>query len=724
MSGALKLVTRSLSRKLSLIVVLITVAGVAGMLVLISSRVGDTLEADAERYQLEVATSTAATIETDLVRALQVARTLSATIGSLVEGGMIDRDSINEVLHGVLEQNPDLLGTYTAWEPNALDGRDAEFAGTAGTDASGRFIPYWYRSSGTIETTPLVDYDTPGVGDYYQLPVTSGHEMLLEPYLYPINGVDVLMTSLVVPVRVNGVITGMAGVDIALDTFQASVNESRPLGTGRVTLLSDTGLFVAYSDPAKLGTAATDIEPSFQEGIDDATGVAAWTSTPASLGERARSVSVKLTIGETGSRWTVVVSISEDTVRGPLDDLNRLQLMIGTMFALLAGTGCWLALRRWLGRPLGMITQSVGLIAEGRLDEPVAGTERSDELGELARGIDAYRDSRRHEIHQGAKEAELRADHDRMRADQASLAVERERLLAEKVENQQRNDLNRAQSLGELADEFSTAIGTIAAVVSNEANSMQRRAEELSSASNATTNDAATVSGVAERAVEDIRQVECATEVLVASLGHISGQVARSTATAQRAVAEADAMQGEFCMLEEAARGISVVVNLIEQIASQTNLLALNATIEAARAGEAGKGFAVVANEVRELAGQTASATKEIARQINDVQQATSHSFTAINAISGTITDLNEATLAISTAVEQQTSATARMSDGVESVVRGMDKVSTTMAGIVSSTTTSGRSAETLLAGAISLAGHGERLELQSVTFVERIVSA
>ena len=79
MSGALKLVTRSLSRKLSLIVVLITVAGVAGMLVLIASRVGDTLEADAERYQLEVAPSTAATIETDLVRALPVARTLSAS---------------------------------------------------------------------------------------------------------------------------------------------------------------------------------------------------------------------------------------------------------------------------------------------------------------------------------------------------------------------------------------------------------------------------------------------------------------------------------------------------------------------------------------------------------------------------------------------------------------------------------------------------------------------
>ena len=74
-------------------------------------------------------------------------------------------------------------------------------------------------------------------------------------------------------------------------------------------------------------------------------------------------------------------------------------------------------------------------------------------------------------------------------------------------------------------------------------------------------------------------------------------------------------MQG---LADNAAR-ISVVVDLIQTIASQTNLLALNATIEAARAGDAGRGFAVVASEVKSLANQTAKATDEIRQQIGSM---------------------------------------------------------------------------------------------------------
>ena len=143
--------------------------------------------------------------------------------------------------------------------------------------------------------------------------------------------------------------------------------------------------------------------------------------------------------------------------------------------------------------------------------------------------------------------------------------------------------------------------------------------------------------------------------------------------------------------LSDSSQKIFRVVNLISNFTTQTQLLALNASIEATRAGEYGRGFAVVADEVRSLARQSASATTEIEKLVQDIQEGTAEVSTVMetgiqqvvegtNLVSETRQSLNaivEATAEISKLVAGITGATQAQTQQAQSVTQTMTEVAT-----------------------------------------------
>jgi methyl-accepting chemotaxis protein len=313
----------------------------------------------------------------------------------------------------------------------------------------------------------------------------------------------------------------------------------------------------------------------------------------------------------------------------------------------------WLYVGRSILRRLGNLQRSMQRLSEGDLQSEIYQSHQHDEIAAMADSLEVFRESM---------------------IEGRSLSAEQDRDRAAKAERASRMEVRIA--------EFEAAVRAALEGLQSSANSMQLTAESMSTSADQSSALVSAVASAAEETSVNVQTVSAGTEELSSSIAEISRQVVTSAQIARKAVDEAGATDATMQGLAESASRISVVVDLIQVIASQTNLLALNATIEAARAGEAGRGFAVVASEVKNLASQTANATDEIRAQIANMQQVTTSAVGAIRNIGITITEINEVTTAIASAVEQQGAATREIARNIQHAAGGTSEVSGNIVGV------------------------------------------
>ena len=303
---------------------------------------------------------------------------------------------------------------------------------------------------------------------------------------------------------------------------------------------------------------------------------------------------------------------------------------------------------------LGSLKEKMAKLAAGDLKVEIAEAARRDEVGDMARTVQVFKEN----------------------------AAQMHRLESEQAELKAQGEAEKRRALGELASRFEARVRGIVEAVSQAASEMQSTSDGLTASAEGTRQKALAVASGAGQATTNVQTVAAAAEQLSSSIAEIGRQVVQAASTAKAAAEEGRKTDQSVASLAEAAEKIGEVVALINDIASQTNLLALNATIEAARAGEAGKGFAVVASEVKSLATQTAKATDDIRAQIASIQGETQSAVQAIRSISATIMAVNEISSSIASAVEEQTAATQEITRNVQQAAAGTRDVSQNITGV------------------------------------------
>ena len=354
----------------------------------------------------------------------------------------------------------------------------------------------------------------------------------------------------------------------------------------------------------------------------------------------------------------------------------------------------WVVSRR-VARPLLAMTSAMRRLAGGDSSIDVPALSRNDEIGEMARSVEVFRDNA------------IKAD--AVQADQEAEHQKKER---------------RQQTIDTLTGGFDLQATSVLETVASSIAEMRVTAAKMSAVATENTSKSSAVAAAAHDTSINVQTVAAATEQLSASVAEIGRQVTHSANIAAKAVEEAGQTNADVQSLATMTGKIGDVMKLINDIASQTNLLALNATIEAARAGEAGKGFAVVASEVKTLANQTSKATEEISSQITAIQGATHKSVEAIAGIGKTIGEISHVAAAISAAVEQQRAATQAIARNVQQAATGTQEVSDNVVGVTQAASETGEAATQVEAAASTLSTESQRLREHVGAFLAQVRAA
>ena len=343
---------------------------------------------------LEVsAAETGKSVQADLETSFASVKTMTSVLESVAGTPRADRDTYNRIMKQVLIENGHAATLWAGFEPNAFDGRDVEFKGQAPTnDATGRYVPVFIME-GKEKVTEfyLEGYDTPGIGDFYQVPRQTRREAVISPYLYAIGGVEKLVASVAHPIfknsDQNGDLIGVAGADILIDPINERLAATKVFDTGYVMLIDHQGNLVFHPNRSNL---TKEVYPLINKTLGDAIKRAitdgkqcVLSATSVASGTTSHYAVHPFPVGDTGKNWVMLYIARDAEVMAPVNRGVAVILIAGLCLLILSLVSLYVLVNRTV-KTLAAINAGTAEVAGSVVAEAGSISEASSSLAEGA----------------------------------------------------------------------------------------------------------------------------------------------------------------------------------------------------------------------------------------------------------------------------------------------------------------------------------------------------